>query len=213
MDTKVIYAIGFTFIGFGLFLRWAWRRANPPSDSLTPSLPPDPTATFGNLLTAIGVLINIVTLVINVVGGPGNPPPTTAVATSSGVSAATSGSETTTKTSATTGTTAEERYPGFRPLPPKSPKRESGYPYMEAVCQSLGRPADAWVPGQIAPHSLDGRILHAHKQAYHWTCGGPFSSTHPRITRDQISQTCAAYNWGKAAYTWDPHYAYSWYCL
>ncbi len=211
MDTRWLY-VGFAFIAIGLLLRWFWSRISPSPDSLTPSSSPDPTATLGNVIAVIGVLINVVTLIFNVVDSRSSSPTTTVAASSRGL-ATTSEPEATTKPTTTTKAIAKERYPGFRPLPPDSPKRESGYPHMETVCQDLGRAADAWVPGQIGPSTIEGRKLNGTGQAYKWTCGGPFSSTNPKITRDQISQTCHAHGWGQAAYTWNPHYAYSWYCL
>ena len=81
---------------------------------------------------------------------------------------------------------------------------------MEQVCQSLGYQPDAWVPGQTAPHSLDGRILYAPNQAYNWTCGAANS---PRLTREQLTKGCQIWKTGSTAYTTDPNYAYSWVCL
>jgi len=110
--------------------------------------------------------------------------------------------------SASPGATAGA-YPGATTLPNDSPLKESGIPHMETVCSDLGRSADAWVPGQTASHSIVGRILRGPGQAYKWTCGGPDG---PTIMRDNITNSCQKNGWGQAAYTWDPNYAYSWFC-
>ena len=191
MDARTWLYIGLGCLGLGLGLLLVWKRI---------SSHPDALVRMGVIVSIIGLFISLSAGIADATRRPPTHPDT------SKPTAATS------KPEATTTTTAEEQYPGFKALPGDSPKKESGVPHMETVCHDLGRPADAWVQGQTAPHSIEGRILRAHGQAYNWTCGGPISSNNPKITRDEISETCRRHGDGQAAYTWDPHYAYSWYC-
>ena len=94
-------------------------------------------------------------------------------------------------------------------LPGNSPLKESGIPNMDTICGHLGYNADAWVPGQSAPHDLAGRILYSAGQAYHWSCGEGGAWLSP----DQITAGCQIWKPGSVAYTWDPNYAYSWVCI
>jgi hypothetical protein len=172
----------------------------------------DPLTTMGIIVAMVGAVIAVATFVYDLAGGNDPPPTTTTTGEAFKGSTATSEPETTATTKATPTTTiAQAKHEGFRPLPPGSPYRQSGLPHMETVCEDLGRPADAWVPGQVGPHTIVGRKVEDTDQAYHWTCGGPYPQ-HSRITRDQISKTCRSHKWGEAAYTYDFDNAYSWYC-
>jgi hypothetical protein len=192
LDSQTLFYVGVAFFALSLILLAFWGSINTHPDALV------------RMSVLVGVLGLFMTLGSGIVAhmdatrtnpltaGPPRAPTTTA------------------QLEATSETAPRGPYPGVTSLPSQSPLKETGIPHMETVCEDLGRPADAWVPGQTGPHSDAGRILRASGQAYNWTCGGPDG---PKITRDEITKSCQKHEWGKAAYTWDPHYAYSWFCI
>lgn len=104
---------------------------------------------------------------------------------------------------------ANTRKPVVMTLPEDSELRQSGLPSVDQACGLAGEDADAWSPGQHAPHDTDGRVLYAKNIAFQWTCG----QNGPKVTRDDLAANCRLHDAGNDAYTWDPNYAYSWFCL
>jgi hypothetical protein len=188
MDSGTLLYVGLAFLALGLvlFVLWVSIKTHP------------------NALVKMSVVIGVLGLFLSL--GSGIVAHADASKTNSGPSR---GLTSTVQPDGPVGTGAGGPYPGVTSLPSDSPLKESGFPHMETVCEDLGRPADAWVPGQTVPHSIAGRILRAPGQAYNWTCGGLDG---PKITRDEITRSCQKHGWGMAAYTWDPDYAYSWFC-
>jgi hypothetical protein len=193
MDAHTLKILGFAFLGLAIVLGLLWGSISNHQDAL---------AKISAIAAVLGLFVGLGAIIVahgdssrgSGVNGPASVPTVAAGSPQAGSASP----------AATDGV-----YPGATTLPSDSPLKESGIPHMETVCSDLGRPADAWVPGQTAPHSIVGRVLRGPGQAYRWTCGGPDG---PTITRDDITNSCQKNGWGEAAYTWDPSYAYSWFC-